>query len=254
MKRSLFALIATAALSFSVGIARAQDDKPAEKAKEAPKEAPAEKDTAKEEPKADKPAEPAAEEKAPEFATIDKKAPEFTLKDAAGKEHKLSSYAGKIVVLEWVNYDCPHVKKHYREGTENMQALQKEVRDAGGVWLSICSSTTGKQGHFEGEKLLERIKTEKADANFYLVDSESKVGRAYKAERTPHMYVIDAKGVLRYQGALDEAARKSKKEDILAAKNYVRDAFNALKDGKEVATKETKPYGCDTASKMAAAS
>lgn len=252
MKRTLFAMMAIAALAFSVGLARAQDDKPAEKAKDqpAPKEAPA--DKAKEEPKADKPAEPAAEEKAPEFATIDKKAPEFTLKDANGKEHKLSSYAGKIVVLEWVNYDCPHVKKHYK--IENMQKLQKEVRDAGGVWLSICSSTAGKQGNFEGEALLNRIKQEKADAGFYLVDSDSKVGRTYQAKTTPHMYVIDAKGVLRYQGAIDDGARARTKEDITAAKNYVRDAFNALKDGKEVATKETKPYGCDTASKMAAAS
>jgi peroxiredoxin len=245
MKRTLFALIAVAALSLGVGMVRAQDDKPAEKAKEAPKETPKEtpKDATKEEPKTDKPAEPAAEEKAPEFATIDKKAPEFTLKDANGKEHKLSSYAGKIVVLEWVNYDCPHIKKHYREGTENMQALQKEVRDAGGVWLSISSSAKGKKGYFEGEALTNRIKQEKADAGFYLVDSESKVGRTYKAQTTPHMFVIDAKGVLRYQGALDEASRKNKKEDILAAKNFVREAFNALKDGKDVATKETKPYG-----------
>jgi peroxiredoxin len=252
MKRTLFALIAVAALSFSVGIARAQDDKPAEKAKDAPKDAPADKDPAKEEPKADKPAEPAAEEKAPEFATIDKKAPEFTLKDANGKEQKLSSYAGKIVVLEWVNYDCPFVKRHY--AGENMQKLQKEVRDAGGVWLSICSSTNGKEGHFEGEALLNRIKKEKADAGFYLVDSDSKVGRTYKAQTTPHMYVIDAKGVLRYQGAIDDNRRAKNAEEIAKSKNYVRDAFNALKDGKEVATKETKPYGCDTASKMAAAS
>jgi len=240
MKKTLFALLAVAALSFGVGLASAQDDKPAEKAR-TPKEAPAE--TPKDAEKPREAEKPATEEKGPDFATIDKKAPEFTLKDANGKDHKLSDYVGKIVVLEWINYDCPQVKKHYREGTENMQALQKEVRDAGGVWLSVCSSAKGKQGNFEGEALLARIKKEKAEAGFYLVDDAGKVCRAYKAMTTPHMYVIDAKGVLRYQGALDTAARTRKKDEILAAKNHVREAFKALRDGKDVATTETRPYG-----------
>ena len=46
-------------------------------------------------------------------AEIDKKAPEFKLKDTNGKEHSLSEYSGKFVVLEWNNFDCPFVKKHY---------------------------------------------------------------------------------------------------------------------------------------------
>lgn len=239
MKRILFSLVAVAGLMVSAGLMSAED-KAAEKP-EAPKETPAE--TPKEAPKAE-----AEAEKAPEFATIDKLSPSFTLKNADGKEVKLSDYAGKIVVLEWVNYDCPFVVRHYEGG--NMTTLQKEVRDAGGVWLSICSSTTGKQGHFEGEALLARIKKEKAESAFYLVDSDSKVGKTYKAKTTPHMYVIDAKGVLRYQGAIDDN-RRAKGADIAKSKNYVREAFNALKDGKEVATKETQPYGCDTASKFA---
>lgn len=241
MRKTLFAMVALCALTLSVSLVFAED-KPEAKP-EAPKT---------EEPKADdKPAEakpeekPAevkpAEEKAPDFATIDKKAPDFTLKNAVGKEVKLSDYLGKIVVLEWTNYDCPFVKKFYAK-SGHLPKLQKEQRDAGVVWLSICSSAKGKQGNFEGEALLNRIKQEKADPAFYLVDDSSKVGRTYKAMTTPHCFVIDAKGVLRYQGAID-SIRSGKVEDIEKATNYVTEAIKALKDGKEVATKETKSYG-----------
>ena len=82
------------------------------------------------------------EEVAPETATIDKKAPDFTLKNASGKEVSLADYKDKIVVLEWVNFDCPIVKKHYKDQT--MQKLAKSYRDEGIVWIQICSSAKGK--------------------------------------------------------------------------------------------------------------
>ena len=72
-------------------------------------------------------------------------APDFTLKDVSGKEPKLSDFKGKFVVLEWVNFGCPFVKKHY--GSKNMQQLQKDFVNKGVVWLSICSSAPGKQGN-----------------------------------------------------------------------------------------------------------
>ena len=76
---------------------------------------------------------------------VGKPAPDFTLADLSGKQHELSDYKGKYVVLEWVNFGCPFVKKHY--GSKNMQKLQKEFADKGVVWLSICSSAPGKQGN-----------------------------------------------------------------------------------------------------------
>lgn len=237
MKKTMLSLAALLALTLSVSLVFAED-KPEAKP-EAPKT---------EEPKAE---EKPAEEKAPEFATIDKKAPDFTLKNAEGKEVKLSDYLGKIVIIEWINYDCPFVKKFYAN-SGHMPKLQKEQRDAGVVWISICSSAKGKQGHFEGEALTERIKKEKSDPAFYLIDDTSKVGRTYKALTTPHMFVVDAKGVLRYQGAID-SIRSGKTDDIEKATNYVSQAVKELKDGKEVTTKETKPYGCDTTSKFAVA-
>ncbi len=181
------------------------------------------------------------DDKAPDLATIDKKAPAFTLKDANGKEHKLSDYAGKIVVLEWTNFDCPFVKKHYVKG--DMPALAKKYRDKDVVWLLICSSAEGKQGHFEGKTLTDRLAKEAVDAGHYLIDDKSTVGRAYQAKATPHMFIIDKQGVLRYQGAID-SVRSAKQEDIEGAANYVAAALDELLAGKAVTTKETKPYGC----------
>src|SRR6185369_4950677 len=83
--------------------------------------------------------------------TVGKPAPAFSLSDIHGKKFSLSDYKGKYVVLEWVNYDCPFVRKHY--GSGNMQKLQKEYTAKGVIWLTINSSAPGKQGNFSPEKV-----------------------------------------------------------------------------------------------------
>jgi peroxiredoxin len=170
-----------------------------------------------------------------------KPAPEFTAKDAAGRDVKLSSYKGKIVVLEWTNHDCPYVKKHY--GTGNMQSLQKEAVDQGVVWLTIASSQPGAQGHVNGLEA-ERLTAErKASPSVFLLDPEGRVGRAYGATATPHMYVIDKAGMLAYMGAIDDKP-STNSADVKGARNYVREAIGAIAAGQPVKTASTRVYGC----------
>src|SRR6476659_8472179 len=64
-------------------------------------------------------------------------APAFTLTDLSGKPVNLADYRGKTVVLEWNNFDCPFVQKHYKSG--NMQALQKKYGNDV-VWLAVNST------------------------------------------------------------------------------------------------------------------
>ena len=85
-------------------------------------------------------------------------APDFTLVDTHGAEHTLSDYRGQVVVLEWLNYDCPYVGKHYGGGT--MQRLQTDATDDGVVWLSVVSSAPGKQGYFEPVAMNARTEAE----------------------------------------------------------------------------------------------
>ena len=174
-------------------------------------------------------------------ATVGQKAPDFTLADAGGKQHKLSEYRGKYVVLEWVNFDCPFVHKHYSSG--NMQKLQAAAAESEIVWLSICSSAPGLQGYFEGDALTARIKQEGSKAAAYLIDADGAVGRIYEAKTTPHMYVIGPDGVLRYAGAIDDRP-STKTADVEGATNYVTSALEASLSGKPVETGWTKSYGC----------
>ncbi len=168
-------------------------------------------------------------------------APEFTLPDGTGKKHSLSDYRGKWVVLEWVNYDCPFVRKHY--GSGNMQALQKTSRDKGAIWLSINSSAPGKQGHFEGVALAKRMAEVKAQPEAYLQDPDGKVGLSYQAKTTPTMFVINPEGKVIYAGAIDDKP-STDQEDIPGAKNYVRAALEAGLAGKPVEVASAKSYGC----------
>jgi len=168
-------------------------------------------------------------------------APAFTLPDAAGKSHSLADFKGKYVVLEWVNFGCPFVRKHYDSG--NMQSLQKTYTGKGIVWLSICSSAPAKQGYSEGKNLLERIAEEKSAATAYLVDKEGIVGHAYGAKTTPHMFIINPEGMLIYAGGIDDKPSTDRK-DITTTANYVREALDAALAGKPVTTATSRPYGC----------
>ncbi len=168
-------------------------------------------------------------------------APEFTLPDAAGKQVSLADYRGKWVVLEWVNYDCPFVRKHY--GSGNMQKLQALARGKGVVWLSINSSAPGKQGHFEGVELTQRMADVKAQPDAYLQDPEGKVGKTYAAKTTPSMFVINPGGTVVYAGAIDDKP-STDQADVPKAKNYVRTALDEAMAGKPVQTAATQSYGC----------
>lgn len=180
-------------------------------------------------------------DKESKHAKIDEVAPLFTLKDVAGKDFSLEDFRGKYVVLEWTNMDCPFVRKHYDSG--NMQKLQKKYIKKGAVWFRICSSAPGLQGHFDAKTIKERNKKEKSLATAYLIDDKGKVGKMYGAKTTPHMYVIDPKGVLIYAGGIDDKP-STKQADIKGATNYVTACLDAAMSGEKVKTKSATPYGC----------
>jgi len=168
-------------------------------------------------------------------------APDFTLTDSTGKAHKLSGFKGKTVVLEWNNPECPFVKKHY--GSGNMQKQQREATAGGVVWLSVNSGAAGKQGHMDGAKANAHLASTKSAPSAYLIDADGTVGKAYGARTTPHMYVVDGGGVLRYMGAIDSEA-STDQDDIPKSTQYVTQALAELKAGKPVSVPTSEPYGC----------
>ncbi|HYI01075.1 thioredoxin family protein [Hyalangium sp.] len=169
---------------------------------------------------------------AADTAEVGKPAPAFTLKDEAGKEHSLAQYQGKIVVLEWTNPDCPFVQRHYKADT--MQNTLKGFDGQKVVWLAVDSTSSNTPDKSASWK--------KGEGFTYpvLVDAEGKVGKTYGAKTTPHMYVIDEKGVLRYAGAIDDDPRGKN----ASAVNHVKTAVDSLLTGKPVPAATTEPYGC----------
>ena len=165
---------------------------------------------------------------------IERKAPDFTLKSFDGETLSLSDLKGKIVVLEWFNFECPYVVYHYDE-KNTMVDLANKYKYKNVVWLAINSTShttpEANKGFAEKHKLPYPI----------LDDRDGKVGKAYGAMTTPHMFVIDARGSIAYQGAIDNSPRGKKKTGVV---NYVEKALDELLAGKEVTDTDNMPYGC----------
>jgi peroxiredoxin len=160
-------------------------------------------------------------------------APDFTLTDTAGNSVGLSDYAGKVVVLEWLNPDCPYVKRHYKTGT--MKKLATTYGARGVVWLTI--NTT----NYMDAAANAEFKKDNDLPYPILVDQSGEVGHLYGAATTPHMYIIDGNGTLVYMGAIDDDPRGDRGD---GATNYVAAALDQVLAGNAVSTPETKPYGC----------
>ncbi|KYG63378.1 alkyl hydroperoxide reductase [Bdellovibrio bacteriovorus] len=174
-------------------------------------------------------------------AKIGSPAPDFSVVDATGKTHKLADYKGKYVVLEWYNKDCPYVRKHY--DSKNMQKIQGDMTAKNIVWLSVISSAPGKQGHLAAADAVKNAQKEGSKASAILLDEKGAMGKAYGAKTTPHMYLIDPQGVLRYNGAIDSNDSADPKT-IATSENYIVRAVASAEKGEKIAKETSKPYGC----------
>lgn len=231
--KDVFSMMVALTLSVGCGESPAEPSATREPASEATEASETETTEARGEPAApDEAAEPNEAPTEATSATVGRPAPDFTLTDQAGTEHRLSQYRGKVVVLEWINPRCPFVQRHYEAGT--MTGLEQALPDDRVVWLAVDSS------NFVRPEQSEAWRAEHSMAYPVLQDPAGTVGRRYDARTTPHMYVIDAEGTLRYAGAIDDDPRGRSE----APTNHVRRAVEALLAGADVPMQTTEPYGC----------
>ncbi|MDM4764755.1 redoxin domain-containing protein [Pelomonas sp. SE-A7] len=174
-------------------------------------------------------------------AQLDQAAPGFRAQTADGKTVDLASLKGKTVVLEWTNHDCPYVRKHYNSG--NMQGQQKDAAAHGVVWLQVISSAPGEQGYVEGPQALELNSKRGAAPSATLLDPTGQIGKAYGAQTTPHMYIVNPEGQLVYKGGIDSIP-SNKVEDLARAEPYVKQALAEMAAGRKPNPANTRPYGC----------
>ncbi len=168
---------------------------------------------------------------AAETPAIGAPAPPFSLADENGTLHSLNDYKGKMVVLEWTNQECPYVQRHYRKDT--MQKLATTFENDV-VWLAVNSTRDNTPAD------TKEWKQEQEFQYATLQDPEGVVGHLYGAKTTPDMFVIDAEGVLRYAGAIDDDPRG--RAD--APTNYVNVAVQAILASTDPDPSQTRPYGC----------
>jgi len=173
-------------------------------------------------------------------AVVGQSAPGFTLTDTAGKPVRLADFKGKTVVLEWNNPGCPFVRKHYQG---NMQSLQKEAAAQGVVWLAINSTETASGDYLSPAQLARWMQDKQAVPTATLMDEDGVVGKAYGARVTPHMYIVNAQGVLVYAGGIDSIP-SSRVDDITKANPYIRQALGEIKAGKPLSVSTSQAYGC----------
>jgi hypothetical protein len=174
-------------------------------------------------------------------AVVGQPAPAFSAKDLQGRPVALADFKGRHVVLEWVNPGCPFVQKHYDSG--NMPATQKSAVDKGVVWLSVSSTARDARDYRPPADLAAWLKGRQAVPTATLDDADGKIGRAYGARTTPHMYLIDPQGRLVYAGAIDSKP-SANPSDIKTATNYVSQAIGEALAGRPVSQSQTTAYGC----------
>jgi hypothetical protein len=168
-------------------------------------------------------------------------APAFAGKGSDGKTYRLADYKGKFVVLQWYNKDCPFIHKHYDSG--NMQSLQDNYGKKGVIWLEIASNAPGREGYMTAAEAQANRQKSGTKSAATLLDPDQTIAGLYSAKTTPHMFIIDPKGILIYAGAIDDHA-SADPGDIPNSKNYVAAALDEAMAGKPVTTSLTRPYGC----------
>jgi peroxiredoxin len=171
---------------------------------------------------------------------IGQSAPAFSVADTDGQVRSLADFRGQPLVLEWTNLDCSYVAKHYDSG--NMQMQQRKAReDFDAAWLTVITGPRTFQA------VAEEMEQVEATPTAVLIDESGDMARAYDVSVTPHLYIIDAEGILRYMGGIDSKPGEDP-EDIEGATQFVLLGLDRLTGGHPVVEPITRPYGCSLGS------
>ena len=163
-----------------------------------------------------------------DFMQLNQPAPDFELPDLQGNSHKISDYRHKIVIVNFWSAECPHSERADRSTMACLVQWDGEVE-----LLSIASNRNESTRMLDEAAKARRLPT-------VLLDSQHVIADLYEAITTPHAFVIDREGILRYRGAVDDVTFRHRK----ATRFYLEEAVEALLDGRLPELQETLAYGC----------
>ncbi len=155
-------------------------------------------------------------------------APEFQLPDLQGVFHTLSDFRGRIVIVNFWSAECPHSERADMLLTENLAHWGQDVQ-----LLAIASNRN------ESVQMVAEVARARR-LPMVLIDAEHAVADLYEAVTTPHVFIVDRGGLLRYRGAVDDVTFRQRK----ATRFYLKEAVDALLAGQVPELQETPAYGC----------
>ena len=163
----------------------------------------------------------------------------FSLKNTDGKYISLTDYKeAKGFIIVFTCNHCPFAKLYPPRFNE----LNSKYKPLGIPLIAISSTDTSMYEEDNYAKMVQKALIEKF--NFpYLFDGEQLVAKNFKAQKTPHAFVIwkeNKKWVIKYSGAIDDNGAESKK----VQNHFVGNAVEALLNGRPVEVNETKSIGC----------
>jgi peroxiredoxin len=159
---------------------------------------------------------------------INETVPDFELPDLEDRPHRLDDLRGRIVVVNFWSCECPQSERT----DPQLKELASGVDDFP-VLLSIASNRN------ESPQAISSVARARG-LPMVLVDAEHEVADLYGAQTTPHVFVIDVDGILRYRGAVDDVTFRQRN----ASRFYLREALDALRRGETPPVSETLAYGC----------
>lgn len=154
--------------------------------------------------------------------------PEFTLPDLEGRIHMLSDYRGRIVIVNFWSAECPHSERFDQDITTRLAQWGADV-----ALLSIASNANEPDGILAAVARQRKIPV-------VLRDAGQRVAGRYGALTTPHAFLIDRQGLLRYRGAVDNVTFWQREP----TRFYLLEAVEALLAGNLPEVAEVQPFGC----------
>jgi thiol-disulfide isomerase/thioredoxin len=162
------------------------------------------------------------------FMQMNRPAPDFELPDLESKMHRLSDYRGRIIIVNFWSRECPHSERADGLILGWLKEWNGEVE-----LLSIASNRNESAQSVERASRARSLPT-------VLTDAQTVVADLYKAVTTPHVFVVDKGGILRYRGAVDDVTFRNRK----ATRFYLKEAVESLLDGRLPGLTDTPAYGC----------
>jgi len=159
---------------------------------------------------------------------LNQPAPEFTLPDLDGRIHMLSDYRGQIVIVNFWSAECPHSERFDADIITNLARWGTDV-----LLLSVASNANEPEGMLRAVARQRRLPV-------VLTDAGQVVAGRYGALTTPHAFLVDREGILRYRGAVDDVSFRQREP----SRFYLQEAVEALLAGQLPEINEVQPFGC----------